>query len=81
MVMVGAEGVVENGGVINKLGTYQIAICARAHNVPVYVAAESYKVRAFEGCGIGHCPTAAACDLRPSQRRQPTRAAFLGLAF
>ena len=44
MVLLGAEGVVENGGVINKLGTYQIAICAKAHNVPVYVAAESHKV-------------------------------------
>jgi translation initiation factor 2B subunit (eIF-2B alpha/beta/delta family) len=44
MVLAGAEGVVENGGVINKLGTYQIAVCARAHNVPVYIAAESYKV-------------------------------------
>jgi len=45
MVLAGAEGVVENGGVINKLGTYQIAVCARAHNKPVYIAAESYKVR------------------------------------
>ena len=44
MVLVGAEGVVENGGVINKLGTYQIALCAKTHSVPVYVAAESYKV-------------------------------------
>ena len=44
MVLVGAEGVVESGGIINKLGTYQIAICAKAHNVPLYVAAESYKV-------------------------------------
>ena len=44
MVLAGAEGVVENGGVINKLGTYQIAVCARAHNKPVYIAAESYKV-------------------------------------
>ncbi|KAK9814315.1 hypothetical protein WJX72_003908 [[Myrmecia] bisecta] len=43
MVMVGAEGVVENGGVINKLGTYQIAIAAKVHNIPFYVAAESYK--------------------------------------
>lgn len=43
MVLVGAEAVVENGGVINKLGTYQIAIAARAHSVPLYVAAESYK--------------------------------------
>lgn len=43
MVLVGAEGVVENGGVINKLGTYQIALCAQALNKPFYVAAESYK--------------------------------------
>ncbi|KAL6756073.1 hypothetical protein V8C86DRAFT_125810 [Haematococcus lacustris] len=43
MVLVGAEAVVENGGIINKLGTYQIAICAKAVNKPVYVAAESYK--------------------------------------
>ncbi|GAB4820971.1 hypothetical protein N2152v2_008017 [Parachlorella kessleri] len=43
LVLVGAEAVVENGGVINKLGTYQIALAAKAHNVPVYVAAESYK--------------------------------------
>lgn len=33
----------ENGGVINKLGTYQIAVCAKAHNKSFYVAAESFK--------------------------------------
>lgn len=44
MVLVGAEGVVENGGIINKLGTLNIALAAAAHNKPVYVAAESYKV-------------------------------------
>lgn len=43
LVLVGAEGVVENGGVINKLGTYQIAMCAKSLNKPFYVAAESYK--------------------------------------
>jgi translation initiation factor eIF-2B subunit alpha len=43
MVLLGAEGVVENGGVINKLGTYQIALVAKALNKPFYVAAESYK--------------------------------------
>lgn len=42
-MLVGAEGVVENGGVINKLGTYQIALCAKSLNKPFYVAAESYK--------------------------------------
>ena len=30
MVLVGAEGVVESGGVINKLGTYQAALASRA---------------------------------------------------
>eukprot|EP00588_Corethron_pennatum_P001795 CAMPEP_0194294986 /NCGR_PEP_ID=MMETSP0169-20130528/52312_1 /TAXON_ID=218684 /ORGANISM="Corethron pennatum, Strain L29A3" /LENGTH=395 /DNA_ID=CAMNT_0039044053 /DNA_START=69 /DNA_END=1256 /DNA_ORIENTATION=+ len=42
-VVVGAEGVVENGGVVNKIGTYNMAIAAHAMGVPFYVAAESYK--------------------------------------
>lgn len=42
-VLVGAEGVTESGGIINKIGTYQMAICAKAHNKAVYVLAESYK--------------------------------------
>ena len=49
LVLVGAEGVVENGGVINKLGTYAAALAAHAHNTPFYVAAESYKAR-FSAC-------------------------------
>lgn len=44
MVFVGADGVVESGGVINMMGTYQIALVAHGMNKPVYVAAESYKV-------------------------------------
>lgn len=43
IVLVGAEGVVENGGIVNKLGTYGLAICAKEHGTPFYVAAESYK--------------------------------------
>ncbi|KAL3135683.1 hypothetical protein ABBQ38_006155 [Trebouxia sp. C0009 RCD-2024] len=43
LVLVGAEGVVENGGIINKLGSYHIAIAAKEHAIPFYVAAESYK--------------------------------------
>ena len=42
-VLVGAEGVFENGGIVNKVGTYQIAVLAKAHSKPFYVAAESYK--------------------------------------
>ncbi|XP_052411618.1 translation initiation factor eIF-2B subunit alpha isoform X2 [Carassius gibelio] len=43
LVIVGAEGVVESGGVINKIGTYQMAVCSKAHNKPFYVVAESFK--------------------------------------
>ncbi|CAL0302217.1 unnamed protein product [Lupinus luteus] len=43
MVFVGADGVVESGGIINMMGTYQIALVAHSMNKPVYVAAESYK--------------------------------------
>jgi translation initiation factor eIF-2B subunit alpha len=38
MVLMGAEGVVENGGIINKLGSFQIATVAKAMGKPVYVA-------------------------------------------
>ncbi|KAF8469047.1 hypothetical protein BDZ91DRAFT_83391 [Kalaharituber pfeilii] len=48
MVIVGAEGVVENGGIINAMGTYTIAVQARACKKPLYVLAESHKfVRLF----------------------------------
>jgi translation initiation factor eIF-2B subunit alpha len=43
MVIVGAEGVVENGGIISRLGTYQIGLLARAAGKPFYVVAESHK--------------------------------------
>ncbi|NXN76118.1 EI2BA factor, partial [Himantopus himantopus] len=43
LVLVGAEGVVESGGIINKIGTNQIAVCAKAQNKPFYVVAESFK--------------------------------------
>ncbi|XP_054718649.1 translation initiation factor eIF-2B subunit alpha-like [Uloborus diversus] len=43
LVFLGAEGVVESGGIINKIGTYGIAICAKEMHKPVYVLAESFK--------------------------------------
>lgn len=43
MIFVGADGVVESGGIINMMGTYQIALVAHSMSKPVYVAAESYK--------------------------------------
>ena len=42
-VLVGAEGVVESGGVVNKIGTFTIALVAKEMNKPLYVMCESYK--------------------------------------
>ena len=38
-VVVGADRVVSNGDTANKIGTYQLAITAKFHSVPFYVAA------------------------------------------
>ncbi|XP_063707320.1 translation initiation factor eIF2B subunit alpha [Culicoides brevitarsis] len=43
MVLVGAEGVVESGGIINRIGTYTMALCAREMKKPFYVLTESFK--------------------------------------
>lgn len=43
MVLVGAEGVMETGGIINKIGTLNIAICAKTMNKAFFVMAESIK--------------------------------------
>lgn len=40
-VVVGADRVVANGDTANKIGTYQLAIVAKYHGVPFYVAAPS----------------------------------------
>ena len=42
-VFVGAEAVLENGGIFNRIGTMTIALCAKAYNKPFYVFAESLK--------------------------------------
>lgn len=43
MVIVGAEGVVENGGIVSRMGTYQIGLLAKAMGKPFYAVAESHK--------------------------------------
>ncbi len=41
LVIVGADRVAANGDVANKIGTYGVALAARAHDIPFYVAAPS----------------------------------------
>jgi methylthioribose-1-phosphate isomerase len=38
-IVVGADRIAANGDTANKIGTYQMAVLAREHNVPFYVAA------------------------------------------
>ena len=38
-VIVGADRILQTGHVFNKIGTYQVAIMAKQHNIPFYVAA------------------------------------------
>lgn len=39
IVIVGADRITANGDVANKVGTYGVALAARAHGIPFYVAA------------------------------------------
>ena len=39
LVIVGADRIAANGDVANKIGTYALAIAARHHDIPFYVAA------------------------------------------
>jgi methylthioribose-1-phosphate isomerase len=39
VVVVGADRIAANGDAANKIGTYSVALIAKAHNVPFYVAA------------------------------------------
>jgi methylthioribose-1-phosphate isomerase len=41
LVLVGADRIAVNGDAANKIGTYPLAIAARAHGVPFYVVAPS----------------------------------------
>ncbi len=44
-VLVGADSVLADGSIINKVGTYLVALAARDHQVPFYTCHESFKRR------------------------------------
>lgn len=51
MVIVGADRVAANGDVVNKIGTYEKALCAADNDVPFYVTAPTSTIDA--GCPNG----------------------------
>ncbi len=42
-VLLGAHGLLGNGYVMSQVGTAQISLIAKTHNVPVLVCCETYK--------------------------------------
>ena len=44
MALVGADNMTQDGAVINKAGTYLLALACHDRGVPFYVAAESFKI-------------------------------------
>ncbi len=54
LVITGADRIAANGDVANKVGTYSLAVLARAHDVPFYVAAPSstFDTALPDGSGI-----------------------------
>lgn len=51
-VVVGSDRIAANGDVANKIGTYMVAVLARQHNIPFYVAAPLSTVDL--NCPTGH---------------------------
>lgn len=43
LIVVGAEAIVMNGGIISKMGTYQMGLLGNIKHKPFYVVAESHK--------------------------------------
>ena len=54
LVVVGADRIAANGDVANKIGTYSLAVLARAHQLPFYVAAplSTLDLETPDGAGI-----------------------------
>ena len=54
LVVVGADRIAANGDVANKIGTYGVAVLAREHGIPFYVAAplSTIDLKTPDGSGI-----------------------------
>jgi len=68
LVVTGADRIAANGDVANKIGTYQVAVLARTHKIPFYVAAPLSTID----------PTLRNGDLIPVEQRGPEEIARFG---
>ena len=63
LVVVGADRIAANGDTANKIGTYGVAVLARHHGIPFYVAAPFSTID----------PTIADGSAIPIEERDPAR--------
>jgi methylthioribose-1-phosphate isomerase len=68
LVIVGADRIAANGDVANKIGTYNLAVLARYHDLPFYVAAP---------CSTFDPATPRGSDIQ-IERRSPDEVTTLG---
>ena len=67
-VVVGADRVAANGDVANKIGTYSLAVLAKRHNIPFFVAAPTSTIDLA-------CPSG---DKIPIENRDPREITHIG---
>lgn len=65
MCLIGAEGVVESGGLFNAVGSYQMGIVAKAAHKPVFAVAERYVDRLTQ---LQVPPHVSPLPVRPAER-------------
>jgi methylthioribose-1-phosphate isomerase len=72
-VVVGSDRIAANGDVANKIGTYMVAVLARQHNIPFYVAAPLSTVDL-------NCPTGEEIPIEERDIREVTHMKDIQLA-
>lgn len=72
-VVVGSDRIAANGDVANKIGTYMVAVLARRHNIPFYVAAPLSTVDL-------NCPTGEEIPIEERNIREVTHVQDIQLA-
>ena len=63
VVIVGADRIAANGDTANKIGTYSLAVLAKAHRIPFYIAAPSPTFDA-------ECPSGAQIPIEERDERE-----------
>ncbi len=72
-VVVGSDRIAANGDVANKIGTYMVAVLAKRHNIPFYVAAPLSTIDM-------NCPTGEEIPIEERDTREITHVQNIRLA-